>query len=130
MKIFLFLFALATTGNLIAQQIDSTTWAYAELLGTKKPFSSKVVVEIDYGQSSNIFQNDAIVDENGKAISFNSMVDAMNYMGKLGWQFVQAIVITEGSQSVYHWIMRREVSIDDKGNYIPMTRKDFKKGKN
>ena len=31
-----------------------------------------------------------IVDESGKPISFESMVDALNYMAAQGWDFVQA----------------------------------------
>jgi len=80
-------------------------------------------------QASNIFQNDLIVDENGKPITFNSMVDAMNYMGKLDWEFVQAYIVTEGNQNIYHWLMKRAVKLDEKGGYVPLTRKDYKKAK-
>lgn len=43
------------------------------------------------------------------------MVDAMNYMGALGWEFQQAYVITVpggfgGNQNVYHWLLRKEYS--------------------
>jgi hypothetical protein len=124
----LFLVSLFSAA-LFAQQQDSTSWAYAELLGYKKFLSTKVNVEIDYGQASNIFQNDMMVDETGKAITFNSMVDAMNYMGKLDWEFVQAYIVTEGNQNVYHWLMKREVKLDEKGGYVPLTRKDYKKSK-
>lgn len=130
MKNLLFTFFLISTfSNVAFAQQDSTTWAYAELVGTKKLLSSKVSVEVDYGQASSIFQNDRIVDENGKSISFNSMVDAMNYMGKFDWEFVQAFTVTEGNQSVYHWIMKREVKLDESGNFIPLTRKDYKNSK-
>lgn len=43
------------------------------------------------------------------------MVDAMNYMGALGWEFQQAYVVTTGQQNVYHWLMRKnftDLSID------------------
>ncbi len=113
--------------SVTAQTPDSTSWAYAELLGYKKFLSTKVNVEVDYGQSSNIFQNDMIVSADGKPISFNSMVDAMNFMGKLGWEFVQAVVITEGNQNIYHWILKREVKFDSNGGFVPLTRKEFKK---
>jgi hypothetical protein len=129
-KLFLTLFLSSFFSAAIsAQQQDSTFWAYAELLGYKKFLSPKVNVEIDYGQSSNIFQNDMIVDEKGKPITFNSMVDAMNYMGKLDWEFVQAYIVTEGNQNVYHWLMKRAVKLDEKGGYVPLTRKDYKNAK-
>lgn len=47
-------------------------------------------------------------DENGKNIEFNSMVDAMNYFGKQGWEFVQAYAVTMGNQNVYHWLLKKK----------------------
>lgn len=41
------------------------------------------------------------------------MVDAMNFMGTLGWEFEQAYVVTVGggtsSQNVYHWLLSKYV---------------------
>ena len=42
--------------------------------------------QIDYGQKS-LLRN-TLVDENGKAIYFNSVIGAMNYMSERGWVFV------------------------------------------
>ena len=89
---------------------------YAELLGQQKGlFSKKVKVSVDFGQNVSFWkQGDMIlVDEEGKEIIFNSMVDAMNFMGQNGWEFVQAYVVTEGNQNVYHWLMTKEVNSDD-----------------
>lgn len=47
----------------------------------------KFNISVDFGQQSKLFSNEALVDEKGRAISFNSMVDAMNYMSKHGWEF-------------------------------------------
>ncbi len=89
------------------------TKIYCELLGTQVPLSKKVTVSVDFGQKSKLFSNDTLVDENGKAIVFNSMVDAMNYMGTMGWEFEQAYVVTIGSGSsvtnVYHWLLSKYV---------------------
>ena len=54
-----------------------------------------------------------MVDENGQALEFNSMVDAMNYMGELGWKFVQAYVVTIGNSNVYHWLLQKELSPEE-----------------
>lgn len=103
---------------------------YAEIVGTSKLFSSKVTVEIDFGQENKFFsfrdKNRIIDPETGKPKDFNSMVDAMNYMGTLGWKFVQAYVITESSTNVYHWLMSRELSSEDMEEYLPMIRGDIK----
>ena len=49
-----------------------------------------------------------MVDESGKEIEFNSMVDAMNYLAKFRWKFEQAYVVTNENtnQNIYHWIIK------------------------
>ncbi|WP_436414104.1 hypothetical protein [Petrimonas sp.] len=115
-KILFILFALLLTSGLFSQEnqvpvksdfIEQVEYTYCELLGTRKFLSTKVVVEIDFGQANSFWKNTRLLkDENGKAVSFNSMVDAMNFMGSLGWEFVQAFVVTEGNQNVYHWLLK------------------------
>lgn len=86
-------------------------YIYAELVGTGKLFSNKVTVEIDYGQATSVWKNDSrLLGEDGKPIKFNSMVDAMNFMGNQGWEFAQAYVVSTSNQSVYHWLLKRDVS--------------------
>lgn len=120
--------------TLQAQQSDyvsdeTATWAYCEIVGINKFMSKKVTVVIDHGQeSSNWFQDNRIVDTStGQVKSFNSMVDAMNFMGALGWEFVQAYVVTISDQNVYHWLLKLPVKKDETGKYIPVTRAAAKK---
>lgn len=90
---------------------NETHTAYCELVGTLK-LNAKVKVAIDYGQNAR-WRNNTMVDENGQALEFNSMVDAMNYMGELGWKFVQAYVVTIGNSNVYHWLLQKELSPEE-----------------
>ena len=99
-------------------KIDSVlvtkNYVYCEILGTGSLFSTKVKIDIDYGQEVSFWNQDRrLKDENGKSVKFNSMVDALNYMGTLGWEFVQAYVVTVpsmgGQQNVYHWLLKREL---------------------
>ena len=109
---------------------DSSTWIYAELVGTQKMLSNKVSVEIDFGQETSYWlpADDKIIDPaTGKPKLFNSMVDAMNFMGESGWEFVQAYVVTVGNQSVYRWLLKRQAIKGQEGKYMPVTRKDLKK---
>lgn len=80
---------------------------YCEILGHGKFLSTKVVVTIDFGQDQ-FFTSNALVDTTGKVISFNSMVDAMNYLAKMGWKFEQAYVVTVNNQNVYHWLLSKD----------------------
>jgi len=135
-NLLLLLMLFPITCSLQAQQMDADSsaiiWTYAELVGISKLLSSKVTVEIDYGQENKVwsFQDDRIIDPStGKTKSFNSMVDAMNFMGALGWEFVQAYVLNIGYQNVYHWLLKIQVEKNAVGNYVPLTRNETKKMK-
>ena len=90
---------------------------FCEIVGTQKFMSLKLNVEVDFGQGGGTYYN-TLVDEEGKKITFSSMVDALNYMGNAGWTFVQAYVVTHGSQNVYHYMLTKKVKDgeDAKGN--------------
>ncbi len=68
------MFAQENTSN----EKTRDSFLYAEILGYSKFLSTKVSVTIDFGQNTTLFEDTRLRDENGKVISFNSMVDAMN----------------------------------------------------
>lgn len=101
----------ACSVNSFAQAPESDVkYVYCEIVGIGKMLSNKVNVQIDFGQASGMFEDTRLKDENGKAVKFNSMVDAMNWMGNDGWEFAQAYVISTGQQNVYHWLLKKDVS--------------------
>lgn len=87
----------------------TSKYVYCELIGMAKFLSTKVTVAVDYGEERSFFQDTRMRDEQtGKVASFNSMVDALNYMGTKGWEFVQAYVVTTGNQNVYRWLLKKK----------------------
>lgn len=107
-----------------AQEVQNDTisrWSYCEILGMQKLLNpNKLNVSIDYGQSRKWFSDERIRNEQGKAETFNSMVDALNYMGAQGWEFVQAYVVTIGNSNVYHWLLKADMH---NPVFIPKTKK-------
>lgn len=99
---------------------------YCELVGYNNPFKGTVTVSVDFGQAKKAFQSQALVGEDGKAITFNSMVDAMNWMGEKGWRFEQAYVVSTQNALVYHWLLSKELSEDEAINEGMTTRTQFK----
>ena len=84
-------------------------FVYCELVGTQKFLSQKVTIVVDFGEEKNVWKDNRLKDEvTGKVQVFNSMVDALNYMGDNGWEFVQAYIVTMGQQNVYHWLLKKE----------------------
>lgn len=86
-------------------------FTYCELVGTGKLFSTKVTIDIDFGEEKGYFEDTRLRNEaTGKLQTFNSMVDALNYMGSQGWEFVQAYVVTmNNNQNVYHWLLKKKI---------------------
>lgn len=107
---------------LLALSASAQSKIYCELLGTQKFLSTKVTVSVDFGQERKFFGDNRMVDADGKVQEFNSMVDAMNYMGTLGWEFEQAYVVTVGSgagaSNVYHWLLSKFVGEEGDQNAI------------
>lgn len=118
-----------------AQENDSSDeihYFYCEIVGTHKTLSNKVNVNIDFGQLNKLASDQRLRDDKGEVIKFNSMVDAMNWMGARGWEFVQAYVVTTGNdQNIYHWLLKKstkKMSEEEKEGLFEIfkTKKDFK----
>lgn len=91
-------------------QLKDINVGYVQIVGLSKPFTSKVIVSIDFGQRDRLFDiNDMVIkDADGKRLELNSMIDALNFMTKFGYEFVQAYAFSTGNQNVYHYLMKRK----------------------
>lgn len=85
------------------------TEEYCLVLATQKFLSTKVVIAVDFGQARSYFQDNRAKDAYGNVQNFNSVIDALNYMNSLGWEFVNAYSVTMSSSNVYHYLMRRRI---------------------
>src|SRR5690554_6693202 len=92
---------------------------YVQIVGTSKLLSTKLTIEIDFGQRTKFFSSgkETIVkDESGEKMIFNSMIDALNFMSKNGFEFVNAYAITIGNQNVYHYLLRNTKKLTTTAN--------------
>jgi hypothetical protein len=111
----IFIFLAFYANSVMAQTEESkpdekgSKYIYCELIRTQKLLSTKVTITVDFGEAKNIWKDNRVKDEvTGKVQVFNSMVDALNYMGEQGWEFAQAYVVTIGQQNVYHWLLKKK----------------------
>lgn len=92
--------------NLMAQEAPS--FVYCEIVGYQKLMSNKVTIRIDFGEHMKAFASNRLSDPaTGKPRVFNSMVDALNFMGKEGWEFVQAYNVPVGDINYFHYLMKK-----------------------
>lgn len=84
---------------------------YIQIVGTSKFLSSKVIVQIDFGQRTKLFSTGkatVLKDDQGKTLDFNSMVDALNFLADHGFEFINAYAYALNNQSVYHYLMKKK----------------------
>ena len=122
-KIFIMLFAIALCAFAYAGEGKKV---FCQIVGQSNGFTPKVKISIDYGQEMKFGSDNRLVDESGQVIKFNSMIDALNYMGSKGWNFEQAYAITMGNANVYHYLLSKELSDGEEINAGLKTKQDLK----
>lgn len=120
------LMAMVVSANAQSAQSTETKEVFCLLVGHEKFMSKNVSVTIDYGQKVGFWQVDTsimkLVDEDGKPMKFNSMIDACNYLSSLGWTYVNAYAASSNQGTCYHWLFKKtigkgeEVEFKTKGN--------------
>ena len=102
--ILLILFISITT---FAQSDTTKVEQYCEIVATPRLLSSKVTIDINYGEERSVWRDNRLKTDEGKVKKFNSVVDALNYMGKEGWVFVNAFPVTGNNNQIYHYVFKK-----------------------
>lgn len=115
MKNLIFAICIFALGITNAQTINGTKLAdikssYVEIVGTSNIMGTRVIISLDFGQAVNIWKgkDDVIMDDSGKMMKFNTMIDALNFMTKYGYEFTAAYAVTMGNQNVYHYLLHKK----------------------
>jgi hypothetical protein len=113
MKKLLLLFILSSLNQLNAQTVNGIPISeidveYIQIKGISNPNSYKINILIDFGQEMKYYTNGNITDDKGKKVKFNSMIEALNFMNKSGYDFVQAYGIFSASKNIDYYIMKRK----------------------
>lgn len=87
--------------------MDSLDAKYIEIKGFGNLMGTKVKIMFDFGQKWNRWKSSEtplVEDEDGKKFKFNSMVDALNFMAKYGYELDQAYAV----EGVYVYLLKRK----------------------
>ena len=105
---------------------------FCEIQGTSKTLSAGLKIVFEFGESpvysiwNGLKSKQKLVDENGKEIDFNSMVDAANYMSEKGWNFQQAYTSFYEGNVIHHWIFYKEADSREEAGTGIMTKESYK----
>lgn len=86
---------------------------YCEVVATPRLLSSKVTIDIDYGEVRSIWRDNRLKDDDGRLKKFNTTIDALNYMGKDGWTLVNAFPVLTSNIQTYHYVFKKAFKKSD-----------------
>ena len=112
-KIFIFLFVLDLSAVSFGQATKTTVEQYCQVIATLKLLSNKVTIEIDFGEERSVWKDNRLRTYNGRLKKFDTIIDALNFMGREGWSFINAYPVTIGTGVVYHFAFKKEVPIEE-----------------
>ena len=119
-----FLLALLTLFAMSAEAQQKRV--YCALTSRYAPFSTKMKVFLDLGETEKAWHNHRLVDENGEKIQFTSLIEALNYMADRGWVLEQSATYNAGQNVVTYSIMSKVIFDEsEKGDNV-VTKHEFK----
>jgi hypothetical protein len=102
-KVFLVLFLQLAAIAVFAQDDTTKIEQYCQIIATPRLFSNKVTIDIDFGEEKSFWADTRMKAFDGKLKKFNTIIDALNFMGKEGWLFINAYPVRDGSSEIYHY---------------------------
>jgi len=90
-----------------AQTDTSKVEQYCQLILMQRLLSNKVTIDLDFGEEKSFWKDTRLKTANGKIKKFNTVIDAMNYMGTAGWIFINAYPIRTGESEIYHFAFKK-----------------------
>ena len=108
-KIFIIGFVLFSTRASFAQANNSKVEQYCQIIASPRLFSNKVTIDIDFGEEKSIWRDNRLKTFDGRLKKFNTVIDALNYMGRDGWVFINAYPVSIGESVIYHFCLQKGI---------------------
>lgn len=97
----------------IGQTDTSKVEQYCQVIATPKLLSNKVTIDIDFGEEKSFWRDTRLKTDAGKIKKFNTIIDAINYMGREGWIFINAFPVRMGETEIYHFAFKKQFPRSD-----------------
>jgi hypothetical protein len=107
-KVFVVLFLQVAAMAVFAQNDTTKIEQYCQIIATPRLFSNKVTIDIDFGEQKSFWEDSRMRTFDGRLKKFNTIIDALNFMGKEGWIFINAYPVRNGNTEVYHYGFRKQ----------------------
>ena len=112
-KVFLVLFLQLAAIAVFAQNDTTKIEQYCQIIATPRLFSNKVTIDIDFGEEKSFWEDTRMKTFDGKLKKFNTIIDALNFMGKEDWVFINAYPVDMGNTVIYHYGFKKQFNRSD-----------------
>jgi hypothetical protein len=112
-KSIIFTIALLASLHSFSQTDSTKIEQYCELIVTPRLLSNKVTIDVNYGEEKSFWRDNRLKNDDGRFKKFNTVVDALNYMGKSGWIFINAYPVKTGDTEIYHFAFRKLFALSE-----------------
>ena len=109
-KIFIILCSSGITLASFSQSDSASIEQYCQVIATPRLFSNKVTIDIDFGEEKSFWNDERLRTYDGKLKKFNTIIDALNFMGREGWIFINAYPVSSDNTVVYHYAFRKRIA--------------------
>ncbi len=105
----IFIITLLILGSLqsFAQTDSVEVEQFCQVIATPRLLSNKVTIDVDFGDEKKFWSDNRLRNWEGKVKKFNTIIDAMNFMGREGWSFINAYPVKYGDSDIFHFAFRK-----------------------
>jgi hypothetical protein len=93
--------------SIFAQADTSKIEQYCQVIATPRLLSNKVTIDIDFGEQKSFWRDTRLKTYDGSLKKFNTIIDALNFMGRDGWVFINAYPVRTNNTEIYHFAFKR-----------------------
>jgi hypothetical protein len=90
-----------------AQTDTSKIEQYCQVIATPRLLSNKVTIDIDFGEEKSYWRDTRLKTYDGRFKKFNTIIDALNFMGKEGWVFINAYPVRNNDTEIFHFAFKK-----------------------
>ena len=83
---------------------------FCDLMSSKKFLGTEEMLTINYGDRDSLWLDKSMYNKISKQIKkYNSIIDALNYMGSEGWETLRSYSTSHNSYTVEHYVLKKEL---------------------
>ena len=89
---------------------DKKIEVFCDLISKKKFLGTEETIIINYGNRDSLWIDEKIYTLMSKDIKkYNSIIDALNYMGNEGWKTINTYSTSQNSYTIEHYVLKKEI---------------------